>query len=41
MCFPSNSIITEHREQTSAIDGVILVVKNLFRPFNDIVHMRW
>ncbi|RCH79206.1 hypothetical protein CU098_006683 [Rhizopus stolonifer] len=41
MCSPSNSIVTERNERTSAIDGVILVVKNLFRPFNDIVHTRW
>lgn len=41
MCSPSNSIVTGRNERTSAIDSVILVVKNLFRPFNDIVHTRW
>lgn len=41
MCSPCNNIVTERNERTSAIDGVVLVVKNLFRPFNDIVHMRW
>ncbi|KAG1150373.1 hypothetical protein G6F37_003638 [Rhizopus arrhizus] len=41
MCSPSNSIVTERGERTSAMDGVTLVIKNLFRPFNDIVHTRW
>ncbi|KAG1205306.1 hypothetical protein G6F35_011724 [Rhizopus arrhizus] len=41
MCSPSNGIVTERDERTSAMDGVILVIKNLFRPFNDIVHTRW
>jgi hypothetical protein len=41
MCSPSNGIVAERGERTSAMDGVILVIKNLFRPFNDIVHTRW
>jgi hypothetical protein len=41
MYSPSNYIPRERGERTSAIDGVIPILKSLFRPFNDIVTMRW
>ncbi|KAG1292879.1 hypothetical protein G6F66_006574 [Rhizopus arrhizus] len=41
MCSPSNYIPRERGERTSAIGGVIPILKSLFRPFNDIVTMRW
>ncbi|KAG2213462.1 hypothetical protein INT47_009136 [Mucor saturninus] len=41
MCSPLNTIVTERNERTSAINDVILVINNLLRPYNDIVHTRW
>jgi hypothetical protein len=41
MCSPSSNIVTKNGERTSNMGGLILVIKNLFRPFNDIVHTRW
>lgn len=41
MCSPLNTVITERNERTSAIDGVILVINNLLRLYNDIAHTRW
>jgi hypothetical protein len=41
MCSPLNGIPFERCERTSAIDGPILILNNLFRSFNDIVTIKW